>query len=97
MGRFLETHPHPCQNLYFNQIAGISCILQCEMPLRNPGEGDQNETIWTSRAEPPWEGSAWGDAGAAALGPAALGPVSSVAACLFPTAGMALGVLLSHL
>lgn len=32
MGRFLETHPHPGQNLYSNQIAGISCILQCEMP-----------------------------------------------------------------
>ena len=61
-------------------------------PWTNQGEGEQNETVWTSRAEPPWEGRAWGEAGAAALG-----PVFSVAACLFPTAGTALGVLLSHL
>ena len=63
------------------------------MIWQNQGEGERNETVWTLQAgEPPWEGRAWGEAGAAMLG-----LVSSMAACLFSTAGTALGVLLSYL
>ena len=36
--------------------------------LTNQGEGERNETVWTLRTEPPWEGRAWDEAGVAALG-----------------------------